>query len=281
MDIMDRVNGLLDENSALDNEGLKLIATLLVMPEETFEELKGITLDSLREAVKSEAGTRQSIALAAQSGYTREDYVKELEKIQAAVDEEMKDYSESKRDFMRQIFVIIYNNIIDTFDKDKRAVQIPIEICNPDAKIPTYAHRGDAGMDVYSTIDMTIAPGETKLIPLGFKVAIPEGYELQVRPRSGFSLKTHLRVANAPGTIDSEYRGEVGVILHNCAPTIMDFGDGRAETCAYGPSYTISKGDRIAQLVLQEVPTAIFVKTPDISKIGGDRGGGFGSSGVK
>ena len=67
--------------------------------------------------------------------------------------------------------------------------------------------------------------------------------------------------------------------------TIMDlfadFGDGRAETCLYGPSYTISKGDRIAQLVLQEVPTALFVETPDISKIGGDRNGGFGSTGVK
>ena len=77
------------------------------------------------------------------------------------------------------------------------------------------------------------------------------------------------------------YRDEVGVILHNCAPTITDFGDGRAETCLYGPSYTISKGDRIAQLVLQEVPTALFVETPDISKIGGDRGGGLGSTGVK
>lgn len=274
MDIMDRVNELFGEETELNNEGLKAIATLLILPEKTFEELKGIMLDSLREALNSEAGVKQSIALAAQSGYTREDYVNELEKIQATIDDEMKDYSESKKDFMRQLFVIVYNSIIDTFDKDKRAVQIPIEICSPDAKIPTYAHRGDAGMDVYSTIDVTIRPGEAKLIPLGFKVAIPEGYELQVRPRSGFSLKTHLRVANAPGTIDSGYRDEVGVILYNCAPAIMD-------TYLYGPSYTISKGDRIAQLVLQEVPTAIFVKTPDISKIGGDRGGGFGSSGVK
>lgn len=77
------------------------------------------------------------------------------------------------------------------------------------------------------------------------------------------------------------YRDEVGIILHNCAPAIQDFGDGRAETCLYGPSYTISKGDRIAQLVLQAVPTALFVKTSDISKIGEDRNGGFGSTGVK
>ena len=67
----------------------------------------------------------------------------------------------------------------------------------------------------------------------------------------------------------------------NCAPTIQDFGDGRAKTCLYGPSYTISKGDRIAQLVLQAVPTALFIKTSDISKIGEDRNGGFGSTGVK
>lgn len=262
-------------------ESLELMGTLLVMEDEDFDKIKGSVLDAMREGVSRQENRQLYATLVKQNGFSKEQYVEELKKIDSLVDAEMSDFSESKRDFMKQFFSICYNAIIDSFDVDKRAIQIPIEICSPDAKIPTYAHKGDAGMDVYSTIDVTIAPGETKLIPLGFKVAIPEGYELQVRPRSGFSLRTHLRVANAPGTIDSGYRDEVGVILHNCAPTIQDFGDGRAETCLYGPSYTISKGDRIAQLVLQAVPTVLFIKTSDISKIGEDRNGGFGSTGVK
>ena len=262
-------------------ESLELMGTLLVMEDEDFDKVKGSVLEAMREGVSRQENRQLYATLVKQNGFSKEQYLEELKKIDSLVDTEMSDFSESKRDFMKQFFSICYNAIIDSFDVDKRAIQIPIEICNPEAKIPTYAHKGDAGMDVYSTIDVTIAPGETKLIPLGFKVAIPEGYELQVRPRSGFSLRTHLRVANAPGTIDSGYRDEVGIILHNCAPTIQDFGDGRAETCLYGPSYTISKGDRIAQLVLQAVPTALFIKTSDISKIGEDRNGGFGSTGVK
>lgn len=262
-------------------ESLELMGTLLVMEDEDFDKVKGSVLDAMREGVSRQENRQLYATLVKQNGFSKEQYIEELKKIDSLVDTEMPDFSESKRDFMKQFFSICYNAIIDSFDVDKRAIQIPIEICNPEAKIPTYAHKGDAGMDVYSTIDVTIAPGETKLIPLGFKVAIPEGYELQVRPRSGFSLRTHLRVANAPGTIDSGYRDEVCIILHNCAPTIQDFGDGRAETCLYGPSYTISKGDRIAQLVLQAVPTALFIKTSDISKIGEDRNGGFGSTGVK
>ena len=262
-------------------ESLELMGTLLVMEDEDFDKVKDSVLDAMREGVSRQENRQLYATLVKQNGFSKEQYIEELKKIDSIVDTEMPDFSESKRDFMKQFFSICYNAIIDSFDVDKRAIQIPIEICNPEAKIPTYAHKGDAGMDVYSTIDVTIAPGETKLIPLGFKVAIPEGYELQVRPRSGFSLRTHLRVANAPGTIDSGYRDEVGIILHNCAPTIQDFGDGRAETCLYGPSYTISKGDRIAQLVLQAVPTALFIKTSDISKIGEDRNGGFGSTGVK
>lgn len=262
-------------------ESLELIGTLLVMEDEDFDKVKGSVLDAMREGVSRQENKQLYATLVKQNNFSKEQYIEELKKIDNLVDTEMSDFSETKRDFMKQFFSICYNAIIDSFDVDKRAIQIPIEICNPEAKIPTYAHKGDAGMDVYSTIDVTIAPGETKLIPLGFKVAIPEGYELQVRPRSGFSLRTHLRVANAPGTIDSGYRDEVGIILHNCAPTIQDFGDGRAETCLYGPSYTISKGDRIAQLVLQAVPTALFVKTSDISKIGEDRNGGWGSTGVK
>jgi len=125
-----------------------------------------------------------------------------------------------KRDFLKQIIGITYNSISAMDGIAKRVVNIPIEYCHPDAKMPAYAHPSDAGMDVYALEEITINPGETKLIPLGIKVAIPLGYELQVRPKSGRCLKTKLRVANAPGTIDAGYRDEVGVIIENVDPPI-------------------------------------------------------------
>ena len=144
-----------------------------------------------------------------------------------------------------------------------RIVVIPIELCRPEAVMPQYARPGDAGMDVRSMESMVIFPGDTKIIPTGIKVAIPEGYEIQIRPRSGLSLKTGLRVANSPGTIDSGYRDEIGVIIHNTS---------------FVPE-TITKGDRIAQLVLQQVPKIAWLSCNDVSAMGSNRGGGFGSTG--
>ena len=141
----------------------------------------------------------------------------------------------------------------------------------------------------YSTEDIEIGPGETKLIHTGLKVAIPRGYELQVRPKSGISLKTKLRVANTPGTIDSGYRDEVCVIIENLEPKIADIDydfDERGRTIInsilHGKSYSIEKGQKIAQLVLNEIVVANFEKVNSIAEVEGeDRGGGFGSTGLK
>ena len=135
---------------------------------------------------------------------------------------------------------------------------------------------------------VTINPGETKLIPTGIKVAIPRGYELQVRPKSGRALKTKLRVANTPGTIDCGYRDEVGVIIENIDSPIKDItydfdekGNIIIKSILHGSPYYIEKGTKFAQLVLNEVPTASFMQVEDIHEIEGDRNGGFGSSGLK
>ena len=171
----------------------------------------------------------------------------------------------------------------------KKVVNIPIEVLSDTATLPAYAHPSDAGMDVYAQEDITIAPGETKLIPLGIKVAIPLGYELQVRPKSGRCLKTKLRVANTPGTIDAGYRDEVGVIIENIDPPIraihttgllptdpVHVGD-----IEFGQSYTIGAGEKFAQLVLSEVPKVAWIQVDSVSPLGEDRGGGFGSTGLK
>lgn len=134
-----------------------------------------------------------------------------------------------------------------------------------DAQRPKYAKPGDAGADVYSVEEVTILPGETKLVSLGLAIEVPEGWEMQVRSRSGLATKGVI-VANSPGTIDSGYRGECKVILTYVGKNAEGF--------------KVNKGDRIAQFVLKQAPTAYFEEVDELSI--SERGaGGFGSTGVK
>lgn len=158
-------------------------------------------------------------------------------------------------------------------------MKVYVETLSNDIELPTYANIGDAGMDIRASEDVIILPNETKIIKTGLKVAIPVGYELQVRPRSGLSVNTPLRVANSPGTIDSGYRGEIGIIISNTSLTndntylISEKGNKQG-------SYQIKKGDRIAQIVLKKYEVIDFIKIDNIENIEGNRDGGFGSSGV-
>ena len=134
---------------------------------------------------------------------------------------------------------------------------------HPDAVLPAYAHKSDAGMDVRSVADIVIAPGGRALVPTGLVMMLPPGYEAQVRPRSGLALKHGVTVLNTPGPIDSGYRGEVGVILAN-------FGDA---------DFAVRKGDKIAQIVIASVTQPDIVESDAVDST--DRGaGGFGSTGV-
>jgi dUTP pyrophosphatase len=160
-------------------------------------------------------------------------------------------------------------------------VNIKVEICREGARLPKYANEGDAGMDVYVCENIIVSCGETVVVPIGLKMAIPKGYEIQVRPRSGLSLKTPLRVSNSPGTIDQNFKGEIGILITNTSTFDGDFNgilDLNDKENAHG-DYLIKKGDRIAQLVLSEVPRMDLEVVNDVSCIGGNRGGGFGSSG--
>lgn len=163
-------------------------------------------------------------------------------------------------------------------------VEVFFEICREGAVIPSYAKPGDAGMDVCSAEEKYIKPGETVIVATGLKLAIPEGYEIQVRPRSGISFKTPLRISNSPGTIDSGYRNELGIIMTNISLAgsqadeeviTIDNSANKAGICK------IRKGDRVAQLVLQELPRMKLIQVDSVADIGIDRGGGFGSTGVR
>lgn len=128
--------------------------------------------------------------------------------------------------------------------------------------LPAYATEGAAGMDVVSAEDVTIAPGGRHAVATGLSVAIPAGYEIQVRPRSGLALKHGISVPNSPGTVDSDYRGEVKIILINHGAEGFD----------------IRRGDRVAQLVVAPVTRASWVAVEELDDTA--RGeGGFGSTG--
>ena len=134
---------------------------------------------------------------------------------------------------------------------------------NADAvELPAYQSAGAAGMDVRAASDALLLPGQTALIATGFALEIPPGYEVQLRPRSGLALKHGITLPNAPATIDSDYRGEVGVILHNLG----------------GEPFEIRRGDRIAQMVVARYERAQIVEVQELAA--SERGaGGFGHTG--
>lgn len=132
--------------------------------------------------------------------------------------------------------------------------------------LPKYMSDHAAGMDLYAAVnpEMIIAPGEWKLVPTGLQIAIPEGYEAQVRPRSGLALKQGVSVLNTPGTVDADYRGEVGVILMNHSKENL----------------VIKRGDRIAQMIINKIEHVKIEEVPELPET--KRGaGGFGHTGVK
>ena len=143
------------------------------------------------------------------------------------------------------------------------SVEVLITRLDPELPRPRYAKGGDAGADIVSRIDITLAPGERALVPTGISIALPDGYVALVHPRSGLAIKHGVTMVNAPGTVDAGYRGELQVILIN---------HDKSESVSF------KRGDRIAQLVIQKVERAEFVEVRDLP--GSGRGsGGFGSTG--
>jgi dUTP pyrophosphatase len=266
--------------------GFDELATMLTLPEEHFAVLAPSFLAELERSLRNVNDQMILVQSMNIAGLKAENVREQYEAIYAEIDEQMSDIlSQQKRDFLKRMLSITYNALAEADGVAKKTILIPIEYCREGAKMPTYAHLTDSGMDVYALEDITIAPGETKLVPTGIKVAIPAGYELQVRPKSGRCLKTKLRVANTPGTIDAGYRDEIGVIIDNIEPFIKSaqMGEGGIlYNVEFGQSYTIGAGEKFAQLVLCEVPKAAFFEVEAVSAIDNDgRNGGFGSTGLK
>ena len=143
------------------------------------------------------------------------------------------------------------------------SVKVLIKRLDPGVPLPMYAKGGDAGADIVSAVDFTLAPGERALVPTGISIALPDGYVALVHPRSGLAIKHGVTMVNAPGTVDAGYRGELKLILINHDPS---------------ESVSFKRGDRVAQLVIQQVERAEFIEVQDLP--GSGRGtDGFGSTG--
>lgn len=141
--------------------------------------------------------------------------------------------------------------------------EVTVTRLDPDVPLPEYAHPGDAGADLVTTVDVALEPGQRTLVPTGIAIALPEGLAAFVHPRSGLALRLGLSIVNTPGTIDAGYRGEIKVLLINHDPH---------------ETISLSRGDRIAQLVIQRVERAIFTEVVTLE--GSARGvGGYGSTG--
>ena len=267
--------------------GFEEFSMLLSMPEESFEVIGPIFLDELQKSFNNIDDKLTLIQAMNAAGTKVEDLQEQYMQIVEQIDVQFADIlSQNKRDFLKSLLGITYNAIAEAEGVARRVVNVPIELTSENAKIPTYANLGDAAVDLYSPEEYTIAPGETKIIPVEIRTALPYGYAFLIHPRSGLSAKTKLRVANSIGLIDSQYKGVIGVIIENVDAPIKDIqyefndkGEPVIKSILHGNSYTIGKGERFAQMRLVEVPTANFVRVGTVDGIGGDRGGGYGSSG--
>lgn len=284
-DTLSEIKGTLGEVAGM-GDVFEAVAALLAVDDEKFELMAPAVLDSFLRSLNTTNARLMMAQSINAAGGRAEDVQENFMQLCNEIDN-LTELTAPKRDFLKQLIGGINTAISETEGISKRYIQIPFVKCHPNAKMPEYAHAGDSGMDVYALDNYVIHPGETKLIPTGIKMAVPNGYEIQIRPKSGRALKTKMRVANTPGTVDSSYRGELCVIIDNIEPPIKDitydFDDnGRPviTSILHGSDMTIGKGEKFAQFVLMEVPKAVLFQVENLDDT--ERAdGGFGSSGLK
>lgn len=275
-----------DNKDAIDLiGGLDMFETLMNLDDESFEQLKPQFLQLFAETLQEPESIAEFRSLVAIQNYTPETAKADFQLAMDGIDA-IDFLSEIKKDFLKEIYVMSNNQLLSILGTADSVIYIPCEVAEG-VKVPVYVHETDAGMDIFANDEITLAPGETKIIGTGIKVAIPDGYALLIQPRSGQSAKTKLRIANTPGLIDSGYRDEIGVIMENIEPPFKDIdyefdenGEIHIKSILHGEAYTIAPGQRFAQMRLVQVPKANFVQVESVGEIGEDRGGGFGSTGV-
>ena len=227
----------MNENVLMENP-LDVFRDFAEIPDEAFE----YDAQEIRGLIRTITNSEDFIEYLAETSNERpEEFAKEIQTLQA-----MRKMAKDGRfgDQKNKMMLMYVEDVLDTIDQIQqlggafRKVVVPIYRVSEDAILPKYATVGSSGMDVYTPVHVRLEPGELKVIPTGLKVAVPGGYNLKGVPKSGISSKTHVRMANSPGTIDSDYRGEIGIILENLGDEPVEF----------------TKGSKLIQLILEKIP---------------------------
>ena len=248
----------------MQDEIKQVLKTIQDLPDESIELILPQVEDQFKQLVEEEDLLNKMKTEFLEQGYT----VADIKAVKDSYDTIAEDYFKivkptSPKGRYISALIGVYKDFLDKILQEgfSRTVNIKVVKDNEEAQLPTYAHFGDAGADLYANEDVEIQPNEVKIIPTGLRVEIPDGYEMQVRPRSGMSTKTP--ILGILGTVDSGYRGPLGVMLYN-----HDI-----------ESYQVHKGDRIAQAVIAPTYHGNFLVVESLSET--ERGeGGFGSSGM-
>ena len=267
--------------------GLQLLGALFALDDHDFELLRPVMQDAIVEAYNDPQVQMQLVQALAQSGLSIDDIMNHTDEVlDSLFNIDGLELSQPKRDLFTFLFSTIVTSISSSTINPAHTVEIPVEICREGAKLPTYATNGAGALDIYSPIEVNIDPGQSALIPIGIKVAIPHGYGLLIQPRSGLSRRTKLRIPNTPGLIDEDYHEEIGVIVENIDTKVKDVdiyepSDHLELVKEYGGALTIGAGERFAQMRLVEIPR---VKWREVNSIGvfndeEDHGAGFGATG--
>ena len=258
-------NPVQDLLTAAKNEDLEgVLAAIIAIDDDKFDDIADVmykNMDRLFSSPSYRNHIAQRIELMTDVDFERE---KEgYDGLQKLIDE--MEMSEAKNKFVKFLFDHSFEAMLRYQRDPSEHIKVVYEKLTEDATVPTYAHLGDAGADLYASEETIARVGEVTFVHTGIAMKIPKGYEGQIRPRSGISAKTKIRISNSPATIDSNYRGEICILVDN-----------------YGSSpFVIKKGDRIAQIVFNKVPTADFEEGEVEAEEDNSRGeNGFGSSGT-
>lgn len=264
------LKSMLPQTDAATEKIFELIEGIIKLPDEAVnQDQVEIVLGMIKGGVTPKMREESIIAILNEMKTKSYSECKEMvEAMDEAANEIIEDFevtNEYKQMLIRGIFGLFTEIAQEAFERlEGYDTIIHFQLVHPNAKIPTYAHDTDAGADVYAPEDVIIAPhARGQMVDTGFKMAMAPGWYMAVCPRSGLSYKTTMRIANTPGTIDADYRNNVGILIDNLSDEAI----------------VIHAGDRIAQFVLHPVHRFKGVVTDDVNQIGENRGGGFGSTG--
>lgn len=264
------LRNMLPRTDATTEKILDLIEEIIELPDEAIDQNQvEVILGMIRGGITSKMREESVVALLDEMKTKPYSECKEMIEVMSetanALIEELGVTNEDKQNLIRGIFGIFTELAQEAFERlEGYDTIVHFQLVHPNAKIPTYAHDTDAGADVYAPEDIIIAPhARGQMVDTGFKMAMAPGWYMAVCPRSGLSYKTTMRIANTPGTIDADYRNNVGILIDNLSDETI----------------VIHAGDRIAQFVLHPVYRFKGVVTDDVNQIGENRGGGFGSTG--